>query len=401
VEIAVQHLNKKLREIIAYREHSHSRKFSAAVKEVLKSLASVEEAATNLKEAIGRAWGSITRPAEQHGVRLSEQVLEACKSLAEHRPHISYEELRKFEERTLQVVRSITKTYNKYARSIIRTVKSETSILGDSITALNRSINDLSQLLDRSNLRQLQLLERDADQLVRIATELSLRADEVHKAKGVLRELQEREAKLQNDLSLLVRDQNIEELSRIGQEIMRRETETLALLEPLSKPLRKLDRPANKLPTGLNTATVSKLTEDPLTAVLEIPVSEMRALLDLLRGLIEREELFLDQRRKQKSIEAIQALQSGVLERFREDHSILQANRQEVLRQLKSSGIYDQWLSLRKQSDDVRAEVHQCQSHITDLQSQETRLRTVVVADKARIEAALQNVLNEQVSIVV
>ena len=401
MDIAAEFLNEKLREMISQRERSHRKEFAPALEQVMKSLSSVEKTARSLREAIGRAWGSITKSAEQHGVRLSEQVLEACKSLTTQSPDISYEELRKFEERSLQVVRSIAKTYNKYVRSIIRTVKPETSNLGDSIAALDLSIANLSQLLDGSDLEQLQILRRDADQLVESVGELRLKIDEIQKARDALRELEEHQSKLQSDLSLLHRDQNLKELGRIEQQIRQREAEALALLEPLSKPLRKLTRPESKAPAGLNKASLSELAENPLTAVLQMPVTEIRELLGSVQKLIERDELFLDQRRKRKSIESTQALRGGALERFREDHSVLQANRQEILRQLRGSGIYDQWLSLLKQCDDVRAEAAQCQNRIAELESQERRIRTLVLEDKARIESGLQKVLSEQVSILV
>jgi hypothetical protein len=211
--------------------------------------------------------------------------------------------------------------------------------------------------------------------------------------------LQEKESNLSNDISLLSGDQNLRELGRIEEQIRRKEQEVLALLEPLSKPLRKANRPESKAPAGLTGFGVSRLVDNPLTAILETPVAEMHGLLSSLHQLIEKDELFLDQRRKRKSIEAIETLEAGLLERFREDHAILQANRREVLRQLKGSGIYDKWMSLKSQLDDTLAEAANCRSLIADLQSQEAKLRALINSDKAKIEAALEEILNERVSI--
>jgi hypothetical protein len=401
MEIHVELLNEKMREIVADRERSYSKQFAEALKQVVKSFKSVEKAARKLEEAVKRAWGRLSRPAEQHGVRLSELVLEACQLLSSHAPEISYEELRKFEERSLHATRSITKTYSKYARSIIRPVKPETLLLESSIADLSRSVNALSKVLDKSNLKQALLLARDAEQLAQNASQLRStreQARELNEALGRARELQSR---LQDDLSILNLDENLKELSRIELLTRRKEAEALALLEPLSKPLRKADRPDSKLSSGPSRNNISKLAEDPLNALLEIPVLEMRELLASLRRLIEHNEILLDQRRKRKSIESIQSLEAGALERIREEHSILQANRQEILRQLKGSGTYDRWLSLQNQLDSARAEADRYQSSIEDLQSQEARLRAIIVADKARIETALQEVQDEQVSIIV
>ena len=401
MEIHIELLNEKMREIVADRERSYSKQFAEASKQVVKSFKSVEKAARNLEEATKRAWGRLSRPAELHGVRLSELVLEACQPLSSHAPGISYEELRKFEEESLHAARSITKTYSKYARSIIRPVKSETLLLESSIVDLSRSVNALSKVLDESNLKQVLLLARDAEQLVQNASQLRSRtkqAGELNEALGRAREMQSR---LQDDLSMLNEDENLKELSRIELLTRQKEAEALALLEPLSKPLRKADRPDSKLSSGSSRNNVSKLAEDPLNALLEIPVLEMRELLASLRRLIEHNEIPLDQRRKRKSIESIQSLEAGALEWIREEHSVLQANRQEILRQLKGSGTYGQWLSLKSQLDSALAEAERYKSSIEDLQSQEARLRAIILADKARIETALQEVQNKHVSIVV
>ncbi|MGB9024013.1 MAG: hypothetical protein WCC94_11355, partial [Candidatus Bathyarchaeia archaeon] len=375
------------------------RQFSAAASQTMKAVKSVEKAAANLADATRRAWGSITRPAQQHGLRLSEQIIETSGSLAINREDASYEELRKFEERSLQAIRIIVKTYNKYVVSVVRSAKPETSALEDSIARLSRAITDLTQTLDRSNLKQLQIAARESDQLARSVRELRLKIDRIQDANQRLGGLQEKESNLSNDISLLSGDQNLRELGRIEEQIRRKEQEVLALLEPLSKPLRKANRPESKAPAGLTGFGVSRLVDNPLTAILETPVAEMHGLLSSLHQLIEKDELFLDQRRKRKSIEAIETLEAGLLERFREDHAILQANRREVLRQLKGSGIYDKWMSLKSQLDDTLAEAADCRSLVADLQSQEAKLRALINSDKAKIEAVLEEILNERVSI--
>jgi hypothetical protein len=401
VEILVRDLGEEMRKIIADRERSYNGKFSSTLKHIFKSVGLVEKAAASLHEAVRWAWGTLSKPAEQHGVRLSEQVLEACKSLAAHRPEPSYNELRRFQEESIQATRMIVKTYNKYVPSIIRAVKSESSTLEDSIATFSQSVTELGQVLDSSNLKELQLIAEDADQLGRTARELGLKMNEIQQTKEAAKKLQDREARLQGDLSSLSRDPAITELNQIEQQARQKEAEVLALLEPLLKPLRKIDRVESKVLEEPIKATVNKVIENPLAAILEIPVREMQQLLVSVDDLLEHGELILDQRRKRRATEAIEVLRGGALDRFREDHSILEANRREVLRQLKGSGLYDQWLSVHKQSSDLGREIERCHEQIAELESQETRLRGSVLASKQRIESALRKVLNEQVHILI
>ena len=399
MEIPVQNLSEKMRQIIDDRERSYRGQFSAAEKRVFKSVASVEKAAANLHEAVKRAWGTLSKPAEQHGARLSEQVLEACRYLALHRPEATYGELRTFQEDSVQTIRAIVKAYNKYVPSIIRAAKSDSSVLENFIAVLSHSVTELGELLDSSNLKELQFITKDADQLVQTAHGLSLKMDEIQQMKETAKKLQDQEAKLQKDLSLLGRDQAIKELNQLEQQVRQKEAEMLALLEPLLKPLRKIDRADSKVLEGPSRPVISKVIENPLAAVLEIPVSEMRELLVSVYPLLEHDELLLDERRKRRAAEAIQVLQAGALDRFREDHGILEANRREILRQLKGSGVYDQWLSARKQIDDFHKEIPECQERIIQLESQATRLRTSVLVDKQRMESAIEGVLKKPVSI--
>ena len=399
MEIPVRNLGEKIREIIADRERSYHGKFSSKLKQVFRSVGSVEKAASNLREAVGRAWGTLSKPAEQHGARLSEQVLEACRSLAARRPEPSYDELSKFQEELIQTVRAIVKVHDRYIPSIVRTVKSESSTLEDSISTLSQNITELGQALDSSKLKELRLIEEDADQLMGTAQELSLKTDEIEQTKEAIRRLQDRGSALQEDLSTLGRDRALKELDQIDQQARQKEAEILLLLEPLLKPLRKIDRSDNKALEGSSKVIVTKVVENPLASVVEIPASEMRQLLISVYELLASDELLLDQRRKRRASESIQVLQAGALDRFREDHGILEANRQEVLRQLKGSGLYDKWLSVRTQLDDLNIEIKERRGRITELESQAARLRTSVLAGKKRIESALQEVLGEQVSI--
>ena len=398
MEIPIRNLGEKMRQIITDRERSYHGKFSTKLKQVFRSVGSVERAASNLREAVGSAWGTLSKPAEQHGARLSEQVLEACRFLSARRPEPSYDELRKFQEESIQTVRAMVKAHDRYMPSIIRTVKSESSTLEDSIATLSQNITELGQALDGSKLKELQLIAEDADQLIVTAQELSLKTDEVEQTKEAIRRLQDRESALQENLSTLGRDRALKELDQIDQQARQKEAEILALLEPLLKPLRKIDR-SDKALEGSSKGIVTKVVENPLASVIETPASEMRQLLFSVYELLANDALLLDQRRKRRASESIQVLQAGALDRFREDHGILEANRREVLRQLKGSGIYDKWLSVRTQLGDLIMETNERQSRITELESQVTRLRASVLAGKERIESALKKVLDEQVSI--
>jgi predicted nucleic acid-binding Zn-ribbon protein len=307
--------------------------------------------------------------------------------------------LRRFQEESIQTIRAIVKVYNKYVPSIIRSVKSESSTLEDSIATLSQNITELGQALDSSKLKELQLIAEDADQLLGTVQELNLKTDEIQQTKEVIRKLQDRGSALQDNLSTLGRDRTLKELDQIEQQARQKEAEIIALLEPLLKPLRKIDRADDKALEGSSKVIVNRIVENPLASVLETPAGEMHQLLISVYDLLESDELLLDQRRKRRASEAIQVLQAGALDRFREDHGVLEANRREVLRQLKGSGLYDKWLSVRRQFDDVRIEINERQGRITELESQKARLQTSVLAGKERIESALQEVLGEQVSI--
>jgi len=401
MEIAAELLSQRMQEILAAREASWSKVFADAAKQVMRSFGLVEKAAFNVGDATKRAWGSLTRPMEQHGLRLSDQIVEICTSFATEELGASYDAVRGYEERSAQAARSITKIYNKYAGSIIRSAKSEVSVLQDSILSLNQSMHELSRLLDESRVKEIKATVPDADRIVEDIDQLRLLMEELARQKYALQELQAREPKLQSELSVLSKDRGLAELEQIEARIKQKETEATASVEPLSKPLRKIDRPDVKLPRELRRATVDKLIEDPIVALLELPMAELLGVLGSLHEMIGRGDLALDERRKRKAVKAIDELQTGGLERLREDYGVLQANRQEAIRQLRASGIYDRWSLLRNQIHKTQTERASCLDRIADLESQETQQRSLIAAHKAATEKTLANILEDEVSITI
>jgi len=399
MEIAAEQLSERMQERMAAREASWSKRFAEAAKQMTKSFGQAEKAAFALGEATRHAWGSLTRPMEQHGLRLSEQVIELCRSLTAEKPGNSYEQLKDFEERSAQAARSIAKIYNKYAGSIMRSAKAETSVLEDSIVALNRSVLGLSQTLDESRLKEIKAAAAGADRLLQDVDRLHLVIEELAMNRKALQELADRESGLRRELSTMSKVEGLDELNRIETQIAQKETETLALLEPLSKPLRKLDRPDIKLPSTLNRATLDGLVDNPLRALLELPLTEIDEVLHSLDRMIRRGDLMLDERRKRKAMRTIEELQAGILKRVREDYSVLQANRQEALRQLRASGLYDQWSQLRSQIEKIESEKISCMDQIGGMESQEAQQRSLVVTQKTALEKTLGRILDEKASI--
>jgi len=71
MEIPIELLDQRLHEIVADRERAYRKQFAASANDTMKAVKVVEKAAVSLADATRRAWGSISRPAQQHGLRLS------------------------------------------------------------------------------------------------------------------------------------------------------------------------------------------------------------------------------------------------------------------------------------------------------------------------------------------
>lgn len=401
MDVPAKLLSQRIREIFSSREESWSKAFTSAGKQVARSFAVVEEAALNVGQATKRSWGSLTRPMEQHGLRLSDQVAELCRPLTTEDRNASYDAVTDFMDRSTQSARSITKLYNKYAGSMIRSAKSEISMLQDSIMSLNKSIDDLSRLIDESKLKEVKATMPDADRISQDFDRLCFLTEELSRQKAALQELQAHEPQLESELSVLSKDRQIIELKQIEARIRHKEAEVVAWVDPLSKPLRKMDRPDIRLPAELKSFALDRLMKDPAAALLELPLAELAGIFGSLREMIDHGDLTLDERRKRKALRAIDELRTDSLKRWREDYDVLRANRQEAMRQLKSSGIYDRWSALRDQISKAQTERAICLQRIADFQSQETRQRSLITAQKEAIEKKLSSILGDAVSITV
>jgi uncharacterized protein (UPF0335 family) len=201
-----------------------------------------------------------------------------------------------------------------------------------------------TQLLTQMHSEALRLRDEEAEQAVLLET-----------ATTKEKELLAATEKLDSEGAFL-------ELKRYEDSLKLKEEEIKQFLQPVIKPLTKLERtaPTNKTQT-IDVKTLRSLIERPVETVTTGQPFALMQLLNQLGDALGHGGLEIEERRRHKAEDTIQQVKEGAIERMREDYLTIQANVQETLRQLKANGLLDK----REHEDQLLASTRRDKENLT------------------------------------
>jgi Fe2+ transport system protein B len=190
------------------------------------------------------------------------------------------------------------------------------------------------------------------------------------------------------------------ELGKYEESLKRNEDEIRQLLQPLIKPLLKLERAAAaKQAPPVDVKALRDLVDAPVEVVMAGQRFASTQLFSSLEENLAAGKLEMLDRRRRKAEEAIELIKQGALERARDHYATLQANRQETMRQLKSSGLLDKRDELDQQLRETRSQIEAMKTRQRDLRRKADELTLAVSKLKASIESQIDRVAHESVTI--
>jgi chromosome segregation ATPase len=179
-----------------------------------------------------------------------------------------------------------------------------------------------------------------------------------------------------------------------------KEDETRQLLQPLIKPLLKLERAvAAKQGPSVDIKTLRNLVDTPTDAVLTGQRFAIEQLLNVLEQALATGTLELLERKRRKAEETIQAVKEGALDKARDEYLTLQANIQETLRQLKSKGLLDKKDELNQQLAEAHSQIEAIKARQKELQRRIEDMRIMISKLKTSIESQISKIAHESVTI--
>lgn len=380
----------------------HERRFTDRIRSVRDAANGLGNASNRLATGVKNAWGNLDKQTSEYAMRLAQTIQDSAQKLATNPPSYDFHPTETFHQQGVDVLNDIILTVRKYVPKIPKTLRLEMTILNSSLMRLEKAVKDLGEALDASPGAKLDSLQREIKSILGKHTELlelGLQQQEVEAALG---EVLSREKQLASERDSIVSTSEFVELYGYEDSLKRKEDEIRQFLQPLSKPLLKLERArATKKGGAVDVKTLRDLVERPLETVVAGQLFAIRQLLSNLGKALDSGELGLDERKRRKAEDVIAAVGGNELEKLRSEYLALQANTQESLRQLKSKGTLEKKEALEQELARIHSQIELIGGRQRELQRKSEEISRSQSKLKASIEAHVAKIARQTLSITI
>ena len=378
----------------------HEKRFADRIRSVREAASGLGNAASRLATGVKNAWGTLDKQTSEYAMRLAQTLQENAQSLSKVEPASDFHSTETFHQDTVKVLNGIILTVRKYVPKIPKTLRLEMTILNSSLTRLEKCVRELGKALDDSPGLKLESLRRDVETLVQKHPELAELKSEAQKEGASLEETFNREKRLTSEDDSIISTPEFLELHRYEDALKLKEDEIRQFLQPISKPLLKLETArAAKKGEALDIKTLHDLVERPIETVVAGQLFAMNQLLAGLGNALRNGELGLEDRKRRKAEDVIEGVGNNALEKLRAEYLALQANTQESLRQLKSKGLLDKRNVLKEQLAQTRSEIEKIRDRQKELQRRRDDLSKSISKLKTGIEPRISKLAHQSVAI--
>jgi len=378
----------------------HEKRFGDRIRAVREASAGLNNAGQRLGAGVKNAWGTMEKQASEYGMRLAQTIQENAQKLSQRETAPGYHEAEIFHQDAVRTLNQVILTVRRYVPKLQRMLKPEMAALNSSLVRLEKSVMDLRATIDASPGHKLESLNRDAQNIQEKQKELLRLESEQNAEQALVQATSARQTEFESKERELLSYPEFLELGKYEESLKQKEDEIKQLLQPLIKPLLKLERAAaTKQAPPVDVKALRGLVDSPVEIVMAGQRFASTQLFGLLEENLAAGKLEMLDRKRRKAEEAIDAIKQGALDRARDQYATLQANRQETIRQLKSSGLLDKRDELDQQLTEARSQIEAIKTRQRDLRRRTDELTLVVSKLKASIESQINKVAHETITI--
>ena len=378
----------------------HEKRFQDRIRSIRDACNALDTTASRFEVAVKNSWGTMDKSASEYGTRMARTIEESVRNLSRPQALASYEEIERFHKDSIEALKTIIKTVQKYVPKLRRGLRVEMAALNAALGRLEAAIKSLGLALDQSPGNRIELIRREILHLTQARADLmklNTEQDETTKSQET-NAGKEREAHAEAEE--LSSNDMVRELARYEDSLRAKEEEISQFLQPIIKPLTKLERNES---TGKN-QTIDLVTLRNLVdrTVETLTTGQPFALIRLLTQLEEelsRGRLEIEERRRRKAEETIHKAIHGEIERLRDDYLTIQANVQETLRQLKATGLLDRKNQLEERQALIRDEKEHLISNNVELRRRIDAATKTYLKQKQSIELQIKQVTDKNIEI--
>jgi len=378
----------------------HERRFQERIRSVREACNTLDNAAVRFEGAVRNAWGTMDQTASEYGTRMAQTIEESARKLSREPASSTYQDTDRFHKDSIEALNTIIKTVRRYLPKLRRGLRVELATLNVALGKLETTVRSLGAALDQSPGSKIALLRREIAQLAREREELTrLKADQAEAGR-----LQEANAVQERDLLQVVSEfsssQMFQELARYEESLATKEEELSQFLQPIIKPLTKLERnESNSRSKTVDLVTLREIIDKPVETVVTGQVFALIQLLTQLEDALRQGRIEIEERRRRKAQETIREVNDGAIERLRQDYLTIQANVQETKRQLRAAGLLDKRGEVQQRQAEVRNEQDRLANHILDLQRRTESLTKTLTRHKESLEHEIKQATGKDLNI--
>ena len=380
----------------------YEKRFSERIRAINDASNALATTAGRFGSSVKNAWGEMEKSTSEYGMRLAHTIRDTAQQLARPENSPTFSNTEKYHNESIQALNKIIVTVRKYVPKLHRGLKSEMASLNTSLARVEHAVKTLGETLDDSPGAKVEVLQRNALLLMQRHDELTKLKGEESELASLLEKAVDREKRLLSELEALTSQDAFVELKRYEEEVRTKEEEIKQFFQPLMKPLLKLERSASEKETSpIDSKTLHELVEKPVETLTTTQSFTIIRILDQLDEALSRGQLEIEERKQRRAHDAIQQAKNGTVDALHDEYMTLQANIQETLRQLRSSGILEKKNGLDQLLSQARLDKEELAGRLRDFQRRIEDANREIMKDKAALESQIMKLSHKGVRILV
>lgn len=400
LDVGVDELLPAFESIAKDAMKDHEKRFQERIRSVRDAGNALDSAASRFNVAVRNAWGTLDKSASEYGTRMAQTIEESVRKLNRRQVSARYEEVERFHKDSVDALNAIVKTVRRYVPKLRRELRVEMAALDVALSKLDTAVRSLGLAIDQSPGNRIELIQRDILHLTQERAELmKLKADELTatqslEANAVKEQATRAEAEEFFSKSIPL------EFTRYEQSLSTKEEEITQFLQPIMKPLVKLERNESNIKNRtVDLRTLRSLVDRPVETLVTGQPFALIQLLNQLGEALTSGRLEIEERRRRKAEETIEKAKEGGIAELREDYLTIQANIQETLREMKVTGLLDKKTEIEQRQATIRNEKEELVNSIAELRRRIDTITEALIKHKQSIEQQIEQATSKSLKI--
>jgi hypothetical protein len=400
MEVDVPELSEFFGSLVQDVMKDHEKRFADRVRAVKEASSGLHNAAAKFAKGVKNAWGTLDKTTSEYGMRLAQAIQENADRISRIQTTTSFQETERFHTEAIAALNEIITTVRRYIPKLHRALAPELAALNSALAKLENCIRALGTALDDSPGMKLESLQREVESLVERQDALGKLRREEAEENSSLEEQTARKGVLSAEKATLTSSPEFLELSRYENSLRAKEEDMRQLLQPLTKPLLKLERTlSTKKDSQIDTRTLRGIIEQPVDTLLTGQSFAVMQLIDQLETSLQLGELEVEERKRRRAEENIKAIRNGAFEQMRGDYAAVQANIQETLRQLRTKGRLEERDRLDQELAEAHAQIEKLMSRKLELENHIEELTKGISKQKDALASQLNKISHKSITI--